>query len=89
MDEATRRIAAIIARDIRGFSILEFSRRYNEPLPEPMVARREMMSGSEQMLANAFLWHPGVRALWEAEPPETRFFEFTARIWMAAGRPES
>ena len=58
MVEATRRIAAIIARDIRGFRILEFSRRYNEPLPEPVVARREMMSGIEQMLANAFLCGP-------------------------------
>jgi hypothetical protein len=63
MDEATRRIAAIIARDICGFSVLEFSRRYSESLPEPVVARREMMSGSDFMLANAFLWHPGIRAL--------------------------
>ncbi len=40
------------------------------------------------MLANAFLWHPGIRALWEAEPPATRFMEFAAPIRMAAGRPE-
>jgi hypothetical protein len=54
-----------------------------------VVARREMMSGSDLMLANAFLWHPRIRALWKAEPPTTRFMEFAARIRMAAGRPES
>jgi len=84
MDETTRRALRNIGR---GFDDLAFARRYNEPLREPTIAGKEQMSGSDQMLSGAFLWHPLIRALWEAERPQTQFMEFGARVRMAIGRP--